>query len=418
MLELHERLSKIPPKGNETIVIGSNSTIASKINNSYDSSKKEAILSALTVAGFEKLVPPTDAELVYVSSVFQSKALTNPDNVTYQLVSDIARSEFSDLNNKLKVFTSKMSAVKTPGLFTLLDVLQKDIQTADFEGLWDRTTKAKPTIMARFKSLFSPTAKSESLNLQFRKLYDSLTERGKGLEVKIGEIESKLIVQKADQERNIKDLESSFQIYYESFVELRKQFIFIVYLEQSFTKQLDAFKATSVSTEDLTFNKKLQDYQSVLNDIQNKRLLIHGALLKLPITVKQNEQLILVCKNLNKEIDNTTQSSFPTIRSNIASLGIALNAQQAMIGTEGAKKLERQLQDMSIKVIGDLAVKSELLASESRLKEAESIRNLVQGLKEMDQRLQTAKDQSQANITAASNILNEATTELKQILGQ
>mgnify|MGYP003611750945 FL=1 len=125
-----------------------------------------------------------------------------------------------------------------------------------------------------------------------------------------------------------------------------------------------------------------------------------------------------MCKNLNKEIDNTTQSSFPTIRSNIASLGIALNAQQAMIGTEGAKKLERQLQDMSIKVIGDLAVKSELLASESRLKEAESIRNLVQGLKEMDQRLQTAKDQSQANITAASNILNEATTELKQILGQ
>ena len=103
MLELHERLSKIPPKGNETIVIGSNSTIASKINNSYDSSKKEAILSALTVAGFEKLVPPTDAELVYVSSVFQSKALTNPDNVTYQLVSDIARSEFSDLNNKLNI---------------------------------------------------------------------------------------------------------------------------------------------------------------------------------------------------------------------------------------------------------------------------------------------------------------------------
>lgn len=422
MVDLLQRLGKIPPKETQNVgtvlVDVQPSSIASKINNSYDAPKREIILNALTVSGFDKVVPPTDAELTYVSSVFQSKGLTNPDNVTFTLVSDVGRTEFSDLNNKLKIFTSKMSAVKTPGLFTLIDTLSQDIHKADLESIWERTTKAKPTVMARFKSLFNPSAEGESLNAQFRKLYDSLSEKGKGLEVKIGEIEGKLKVQKADQERNIKDLESSFQLYYESFIELRKQFIFIVYLEQSFSQQLESFKNSNSNTSDLTFNKKLQDYESVLTDIQNRRLLIHGALLKLPMTVKQNEQLILVCKNLLKEIDNTMQSSFPTIRSNIASLGIALNAQQGMIGTDSAKKLERHLQDMSMKVIGDLAVKSETLSSESRVSEAEAIRNLVRGLKEMDARLQTAKDQSKSNIETASNLLNESTIELKQILGQ
>lgn len=420
-MTLQERLSRMKPadSGNNTVVATvTQSPIANKINNSYDAPRKEMILSALSVNGYEKLVPPTDEELVYVSSVFQSKKFHVMDNVNFNVVSDIGRAEFADLNTKLSAFTSKMSAVKTPGLFSLFNALQKNISDADLEGLWERSSKAKPTLMARFKGLFNPSAEDESLNAQFRAMYEKLTASGKGLEVEINKLEKQLITQKTQQEKNIRDLEDSYNIYYHSFIQLRKQFILIVYLEQSYREQLENYKATQVSTEDLDFNKRLQDYQSTYEDIQNRRLLLHSALLKLPITVKQNEQLVLVCKNLLKEIDITVQSSFPSIRSSFASLGIALNAQQAMLGTESAKNLEQQSQKMVMKVTGDLAVKSIQLSSESRLKEAENIKTLVTGLKDMNDRIQTAKDQSQSNLDQASDILTEATEELKVILGQ
>ena len=429
-MNIQERLKNMTQPVNQQVFVDVSpsdvSDLAKKVNSSstnvvrelsvYEAPKAELIQNALAVKGYEKLIEPTDTELKYVAQVFQSKKLHVMDNVNYEVVSSVGGSEFNNLNNSLKVFTSKMSAVKTPGLFTLIDTLSKDIQGANLDEIWNKTVNAKPTLMARFISLFNPSAKEESLNEQFKELYSKLTESGKGLEVKLSKLELDLRKQKKEQEDNIKALEQSFEIYFNSFVELRKQFILIVFLEESYSKQFEDFKTKYSNTTELTINRKLQEYEQVMEDIENRKMIIHGALLKLPITVHQNNTLVGVCKKLSKEVDSVLENSFPTIRSNLIGLGISLNSQQAMLGTQNIRELDANLSQMSMKVSSDLAVKAELLTSQTRMKEANNIKNLVLGLKDLQERTQAAKEESRANMEQAQNILNEATDELKQIL--
>ena len=428
-MNIQDRLSSMmKPESQSEIIEVEYQELAKKVNSSgiegsvnnklsiYEAPRAEIIQNSLAVKGYENLIQPTDVELKYVAQVFQSKKLHIMDNVTYQVISSIGGPEFVNLNNSLKAFTSKMSAVKTPGLFSLIDNLSKDIQGANLEAIWEKTVNAKPTLMAKLKALFNPSAKEESLNEQFKELYIQLTTNGKGLESKLGKLELDLHKQKKEQEQNIQALEQSFEIYFNSFTELRKQFILIVFLEESYKARLESFKERYANTTELSISRKLQEYEQSLEDIENRKMIIHGALLKLPITVHQNSTLIGVCKKLSKEVDSVLENSFPTIRSNLIGLGISLNSQQAMLGTQNIRELDANLSQMSMKVSSDLAVKAELLTSQSRLKEANSIKNLVIGLKDLQERTQAAKEEGKANMEQAQSVLNEATTELKQIL--
>ena len=416
-MNLQERLKQSVASSNTVVAeVLPKSNIAQKVNRIGLTA--DSIREGLQVVSNEPMLQPSDIELAYVASVFENKGFHQIDLVTFEAVSDIGRAEFVDLNNQLKTFTSKMTAVKTPGLFPLMALLQKDIDKADFEGIWNKTVNAKPTLMARFLNMFDRSAKDQSLTDQYQNIFKTLTERGKGLEATISDIERKLVLQKAEQLRNIAMLESSFEIYYQSFVALRKQYILCQYLEYSYAKQLENYKATVNPESDLMLAKNVKDYENMMTDISNRRLMLHAAMLKLPITVEQNKQLIRVCKNLTKEIDITQQSSFPSIRSSMAGLGISLNAQQGMLGNEAARKLEENSSKLLMKTVSDLSVKSILMSSESRLQDANNIKSLVEDFKNMHDRISAAEQQSAANYQETENILNEVSHEIKHIVGK
>lgn len=379
---------------------------------------QKALELSLSTSQTYELFAPTQEEIQHVSVLFKNRKLDNINVITYKVVSEIAKPEFVSLNNQLKQFTSKISSIKAPGLFTLLDELSKGVNDADLEQIWERTVNAKPSLMARFLSVFSPKAIGTNLQTQYESVYKLLTERSKGLEVKLGAIEKQLIVQKHEQENNIAALTSSFEMYFNSFQNVRTEFIFTLYLEEFYKQEIEKFKLATPNLQDLQVSKQLSEYESVLNDIENKRLVLHGALIKFPIIVKQNENLINVSKNILKEIDNTLLNNFTSIRSNLMGLGISLNAQQALLGTNQAKLLDEQSSKLSSKIVGDLSVKAEKFASESRLREAENIKKLVGDIRVINDKVQQAKEENKADMQKAQDILNEATQELKQILGQ
>ena len=310
-----------------------------------------------------------------------------------------------------------MTAVQTPGLFGLIDDLSKNIQDAELDAIWRKAVNAKPTLWARFLNVFNNKSSRQSLNDQFMGLSTILDNRGKGLEKKLGEIEKELLKQQNEQLINIKTLETSFDLYYQSFLGLREQLVMVSYLEHYYTSYLDFLRSESTKANDLVINNQLRNAEEVHRDIQDKRLVIHKAMLQMPITTQQNANLVTVCKNLLKEIENTRLSSFPTIRSNLLGLGISLRTQQAMMTNDSAQELDRNLAKMAVKVSGDLTEKGILLSSESRLREAETLKSLVDELKALEGRLLTAKEQSQTNMDQATNLLLESTTELKDVLG-
>ncbi len=379
---------------------------------------QKALELSLSTSQTYELFAPTQEEIQHVSVLFKNRKLDNINVITYKVVAEIAKPEFVSLNNQLKQFTSKISSIKAPGLFTLLDELSKGVSDADLEQIWERTVNAKPSLMARIFSVFNPKAIGTNLQTQYESVYKLLTERSKGLEVKLGAIEKQLIVQKHEQENNIAALTSSFEMYFNSFQNVRTEFIFTLYLEEFYKQEIEKFKLANPNLQDLQVSKQLSEYESVLNDIENKRLVLHGALIKFPIIVKQNENLINVSKNILKEIDNTLLNNFTSIRSNLMGLGISLNAQQALLGTNQAKLLDEQSSKLSSKIVGDLSVKAEKFASESRLREAENIKKLVGDIRVINDKVQQAKEENKADMQKAQDILNEATQELKQILGQ
>lgn len=372
---------------------------------------------ALQKSGMNQVVTLSPEDTAKVLAKFKKLGLDKVENLTYEHVSAIGKEEFTLLNSKLKEFTSRMTAVQTPGLFGLIDDLSKNIQDAELDAIWRKAVNAKPTLWARFLNVFNNKSSRESLNAQFVGLSTILDSRGKGLEKKLGEIEKELLKQQNEQLINIKTLETSFDLYYQSFLGLREQLVMVSYLEHYYTSYLDFLRSESTKANDLVINNQLRNAEEVHRDIQDKRLVIHKAMLQMPITTQQNANLVTVCKNLLKEIENTRLSSFPTIRSNLLGLGISLRTQQAMMTNDSAQELDRNLAKMAVKVSGDLTEKGVLLSSESRLREAETLKCLVEELKALEGRLLTAKEQSQTNMDQATHLLLESTTELKDVLG-
>lgn len=383
----------------------------------FELSRNEDITTALTASGFDSIMKPDEHELTYVHSVFQSKGFHNIDNVTAESIDSIGRQDFIELNAKLKKFTDSMQGVKSAGLFGLIDDLSKEIQETDIEGIWTKAVNAKPTLLAYILSIFDRNAKKKSVGAKLNDLSVLLGAKSGSLKDKLQQIENDLVRQKKEQEGSVRMLEAAFDIYYKAFLQLRKQFALVVYLEHTYKSQLDAYKVANAGNTDLIINKKMQDYERNFADIQNKRLLLHKSLLQLPITAQQSNNLIGVCKTLIKEVDNTVIVSLPSIRASLVNVSAAIIAQKAMLGNESARLLDENLAKLSSKVSADLTVKAELLASEARLSEANAVASLVGDLKSLQERMQAAKTQSQANIDNATGILTNATSELKQILG-
>ena len=272
---------------------------------------------ALQKSGMNQVVTLSPEDTAKVLAKFKKLGLDKVENLTYEHVSAIGKEEFTLLNSKLKEFTSRMTAVQTPGLFGLIDDLSKNIQDAELDAIWRKAVNAKPTLWARFLNVFNNKSSRQSLNDQFMGLSTILDNRGKGLEKKLGEIEKELLKQQNEQLINIKTLETSFDLYYQSFLGLREQLVMVSYLEHYYTSYLDFLRSESTKANDLVINNQLRNAEEVHRDIQDKRLVIHKAMLQMPITTQQNANLVTVCKNLLKEIENTRLSSFPTIRSNL-----------------------------------------------------------------------------------------------------
>lgn len=384
----------------------------------YQIIRNEDIRNELSKDGYDKLLQPDDVELAYVNSVFQSKGWHIIDNVTFQSVHVIGEQEFKDLNNRLREFTKSMNGVDNAGLFSLIDDLSKEVKDSDLEGIWNKATNAKPTLLAHILSLFDKNAKSKSVMQQLTVIGESLQGKSGNLDKKLDLIEKGLVTQKQIQEKSIRMLESTFELYYHAFIALRKQFALVWYLEKSYESQLQAFVNSNTDSQDLIIGKKKSDYETIYSDIQNKRLLIWKALLQLPITVEQNKTITTVCKNLMKEIDNTLITSFPSIRGNLVTVGAAILAQKALMTNNSTKDLEEGLARLSSKATADLAVKSEAMSGQLRLREANTMRMLVDDLAKMHTDLQAAKDQTKSDYDEASSILLGATNDLNDLLNK
>ncbi len=351
----------------------------------------------------------------FVLSEFTKRKFNHLANINYDTISSIANKEFNDLNEKLKAFTSQMDKVQTPGLFPMIDDLSKKLHDAELANIWNKAINAKPTLWSKFLNIFDKKSANASLNSKYEQLTALVSQRSSGLESKISELEKELIKEENDQRINVKMLEHTYSMYYKTFLELRQQLVFIVFVEEFYKKHLEDL-ADIVNEDALVLQNELKDAETVLEDIQDKRLILHKTIVQLPITAQQNKNLVSVCKNLLKEIQNTRTSSFMSIRTNLITLGTALKTQQALLTNQSAKDLEHNSSILASEISGNLAVKGVLLSSESRLKEVQTVQKLIENLERSSEALMEARQQSQLNIEEATATLLETTNKVKQLI--
>ena len=393
----------------------SNKTLTLLPTNPLFPSNVSVIKDTLDNTEYTQALSISQEDHEFVLSEFTKKKFNNLANINYDTISTIANKEFNDLNEKLKAFTSQMDKVQTPGLFPMIDDLSKKLHDAELANIWNKAVNAKPTLWAKFLNIFDKKSANISLNSKYEQLTTLVTQRSSGLESKITELEKELVKQENEQRINVKMLEHAYSMYYKTFLELRQQLIFIVFLEEYYKKHLEDL-SNVVNEDALVLQNELKDAETVLEDIQDKRLILHKTVIQLPITAQQNKNLVGVCKNLLKEIQNTRTSSFMSIRTNLVTLGTALKTQQALLTNQSAKDLEHNSSILASEISGNLAVKGVLISSEARLKEVQTVQKLIENLERSSESLMEARQQSQLNIEEATITLLETTNKVKELI--
>lgn len=384
----------------------------------YLALRREHIIKALQAAKYDELMQPTEIEIDYVMSVYEAKGFTDLDSVQPKDVSEIGKRELEVLNERMKDFTKKMSGVDSTGIFELIDDLSTEVGKSDLGEIWNKAVNAKPSLLARMLSIVYPSAIKKSILNRFDSLTQLLQSRGKSLESKLETIEVELRKQREKQLQNINMLDKCFQVYYDAFIQLRKQFMFCFFVEYNFEKQLAKFKEVNANSTDLMVGNKLNEYERILSELQNRRLLLLKTLLQLPITSDQNSRLIGVSRHLMNEINNTLLASMPVIRMNMVGVKAAIDAERAFLCNTSARSLEENSSRLMAQMTTELGVKAELMSGDARLQEARRMAELVQNLGEFKDRLTEAKEKSKKDIDEASEILYNVTHDLKEILNQ
>lgn len=164
--------------------------------------KKQEIMTAIREINIEGQFNPTDAELMYVASVFSAKKFLSLADVKAEDIDIIGRRELEDLNQKLKIFTDKMNAVKAFGLFDLIDKLSQEVNESDIGALWEKAVNAKPSLYAKFMSMFQPSYADRSISERVQNISVILKSKGASLGAKIDKIELDLRQHKREGDAN------------------------------------------------------------------------------------------------------------------------------------------------------------------------------------------------------------------------
>lgn len=388
-------------------------TIVNKVG-TYDYAKREDIVQSLNMHGYNKVVQPSEIELDYVSSVFISKGFTDISTVKIDMITAIGKSEMEELNNHLKKFTSSISGTDSSVLFYIIDNLSKETDKSDLPIIYQKALSVKPSLMARLFSVFDDSSEQRSISDKLKLFSEQVKLKCGNLESKLAKIEQDLNKEKEAQEKSMKMLQSTFDAYYNSFMKLRKQFALVVYIEHSYSKQLERYKLEHQNTEDLTISKSLQDYDRTYKEIVNKRLLLHKTMLQLKVTSDNYNQLYSINSSIIREIENTIISSMPNIRSNILGIHSALIAQKGMLAIEKANHLNNNSSALQNEMLKDLAVKSERLVGQQRLNESNMVLQVLEDIKERNNLIRVAKEQCREDLETSTRLLIEATEKVRE----
>lgn len=385
---------------------------------SWTADRQMCIIDSLKKQGTYEILLPKENELKYAEGVYVSSSFTNIDSVTEENVQNIGKKELKNLNNSMKDFITGLNLISSEntGIYDLMTDLSKAVNPEELKDIWQKAVNAKPTILAMLIGIFNRPYKDKNVINQVNELSKIIDRKGKSVSGKIDSIENDLIKQKEVQKDNIKQLNKTFEIYYKATIDLRLQYIIAMYIQYDFKRNLNSYKNKNKDNQSIEFNKKVSEYERIESLIDNKCLLMQKSLMQILIAVKNNDNLIKVCYNLLSEIDNTITHSLPNIRTNIATIAVALRAERGLRENQAVQLLEDQQGTMATEVTGNLSVKAELLSGSNRKREASAMEKLVLEAERFDNEIKKAKEQKKRDIDDSFKIMYNAQIKFNDLL--
>lgn len=385
---------------------------------SYSNVRNQAVIDSLQKQGIYTILAPTHNELSYADGRYNSSNLHLMENVTENLISKWGEKSLTEMNKKLSDFMDSMGLVTkdNASISSLIDDLTKEVDPKDLEEIWTKAINAKPTLLAQIIGLVNSKYKQKNVAQQVGKWASVIDQKGQLANNRIGGIEQDLVKQRDQQKENISILESTFELYYNTFKELRAEYILLQYVKTNFDNQLAQFKLkdnTSIQAQ-----KELAQYERVGNLIANKQLLIQKSLMQIVLVVDNNDTLIKSCQNMLLDIDNLILHSLPNIRSNLITIAIALRTEKQMLENKSIHDFDANQSLLASKITSRIGVQTEQLQGQQALRDANVMQNLVAQAEKFRADVKIAKENKQKDIDKASEIMNNASHELVALLKQ
>lgn len=411
-------LSSIKPQ--EKITPALSPVIEDSSKSNWTSTRQTEIIESLKKQGTYEILLPKDNELKYADGIYVSSNLSNVGLLKEDSIQNLGKKELETLNNKMRDFIDGLNLVSSEntGIYDLMTDLSKSVKPDELKEIWQKAINAKPTLLATIIGLFNSPYKDKNVINQVKELSKIIDDKGKLVGKKIDGIEQDLTKQKEIQKDNINQLNKTFEIYYKSVKDLRLQYMIAMYLQHDFKIHLNNFKNSNLNNQSIEFNKQLTEYERIESLIDNKCLLMQKSLMQILIAVKNNDNLIKVCYNLLSEIDNTLTHSLPNIRSNIATIAVALRAERGLKENQFVQTLDEQESSLASEITGMLSVKAEKLAGSNRKREANAMEKLVLEAEKFENEIKEAKEQKKKDIDESFKIMYNAQIKLNNLLNK
>lgn len=337
--------------------------------------------------------------------------------VTMPGIVEIGGTAEKSLQQTLDGYLARIKANENPRLFELVRKLKTSVDAQELPALADKILNGDLSPWQKLLGMASPAKLQNFIHETWLKtkqvaagktktLVDEMNTLGRELDA-----ESRKVAQEVDVLGKLKE---NYKLKF-------GEFVIATCLAHSFVSkaqtEIEAFKATADPNEP-TAQQQLRDLDAKYQSLQSRALALEGMLTRIPVDYATLQQLEMAAVTTMQETAVTSGQRFNSIKMTLIQLNAALTTQGLQMVAEQNATLDRQLNAISGKVMGQVVNTAANAAGNNRLAQAEQIKELVKQTTELVQIAENAKASNAAKFAQASQSLEQSRAEITSLMGR
>jgi hypothetical protein len=329
-----------------------------------------------------------------------------------QQIALLGQEPTNSLNRVLDGFLDRVNKNENPQLFKLVDTLSEEIAKEKIGELAEQMLSATPTILDRFKGMFSKKALQQGLDRAYEELGRIARNKSKTLSDVVETMEKRLQVEMAKLNEELRNMDALKGEYRKAFFSFGEE---VAFLHNALAKaQAQAPALLAAADKDVMAQQEIHDKLQALESVALSR---EAMLTRMPAEALIIRQLQSAGISTLQELTVTMGDRFASIRMTLLGIhGANLVRNVQRLGQANAA-LDNQLQEARAKLMGTVVANAANAPGNNRLEQANNLKKVVSDTQALQVVVEQARVTNRAKFDEARETMSKARQDLLE-LGQ